>query len=59
MWSLPVSVIITGADNAKMLREKIGLAKSFGTMSEDERWELIEKVADIAAEGELEDYKYG
>jgi aryl-alcohol dehydrogenase-like predicted oxidoreductase len=59
VWSLPVSVIITGADNAKMLREKIGLAKSFGTMSEDTRWELIEKVADIAVEGELEDYKYG
>ncbi|MHC4426522.1 MAG: aldo/keto reductase [Planctomycetota bacterium] len=59
VWSLPVSVIITGPDNADMLREKVELAKSFRKMSDDRRWELIEKVARIAVEGELEDYKYG
>jgi aryl-alcohol dehydrogenase-like predicted oxidoreductase len=59
VWSLPVSVIITGPDNAEMLREKIALAKSFTQMSIDKRWKLIEKVADIAVEGTFEDYKYG
>jgi predicted aldo/keto reductase-like oxidoreductase len=59
VWSLPVSVIITGSDNADMLREKVELAKSFRKMSDNRRWELIEKVASIAVEGELEDYKYG
>ena len=59
VWSLPVSVIITGPDNAEMLREKIALAKSFSKMSEEKRWDLIEKVADIAVKGDLEDYKYG
>lgn len=59
VWSLPVSVIITGPDNAEMLREKIALAKSFSKMSEEKRWGLIEKVADIAVKGDLEDYKYG
>lgn len=51
-------VIITEPDNADMLREKVELAKSFRKMSDDRRWELIEKVARIAVEGELEDYKY-
>jgi len=59
VWSLPVSVLITGPDDADMLREKIGLARSFTDMSEEQRMALIEKVADIAATGEVEDYKYG
>lgn len=59
VWSLPVSVLITGPDDADMLREKIALARSFTNMSEEERAALIEKVADIAATGEVEDYKYG
>jgi predicted aldo/keto reductase-like oxidoreductase len=59
VWSLPVSVLITGPDDADMLREKIALARSFTDMSEEERMALIEKVADIAATGEVEDYKYG
>lgn len=58
-WSLPVSVLITGPDDADMLREKIRLARSFTDMSEEQRMALIEKVADIAATGEVEDYKYG
>ncbi len=59
VWSLPVSVLITGPDDADMLREKITLARSFTDMSEQQRKELIEKVADVAATGKLEDYKYG
>lgn len=59
VWSLPVSTIITGPDNADMLKEKIQLAKSFTTLNESARKKLVEKVADIASTGEVEDYKYG
>jgi predicted aldo/keto reductase-like oxidoreductase len=59
VWSLPVSVIITGPDNPEMMREKIILAKKFTKMTEDQRQALIDKVADIASKGLLEDYKYG
>jgi aryl-alcohol dehydrogenase-like predicted oxidoreductase len=47
VWSLPVSVLITGPDNADMLQEKIDLARSFTAYSEAERQELVEKVADF------------
>ncbi len=58
-WSLPISVLITGPDNADMLREKIDLARSFVHISEDERVQLIDRVADVAVGGSLEEYKYG
>jgi predicted aldo/keto reductase-like oxidoreductase len=58
-WSLPISTLITGPDNAEMLKEKIELAKSFQSMNEDQRQALIEKVADLAVTGLFEDYKYG
>jgi predicted aldo/keto reductase-like oxidoreductase len=59
VWSLPVSVIITGPDNSEMMREKIVLAENFTKISEDQRQALVDKVADIASQGVLEDYKYG
>lgn len=58
-WSLPVSTVITGADNAEMMKENIQLAKSFTKIGESERQKLIQKVADIATTGKFEDYKYG
>ena len=47
VWSLPVSVLITGADHADMLREKIELARSFTAYTEEERQALVERVADF------------
>ncbi len=46
VWSLPVSVLITGAENAMLLKEKIALAKDFTLLSEDDRQDLISKVFD-------------
>lgn len=54
VWSLPVSVLITGPDDADMLREKIELARSFTEYNEAQRQELIEKVADF--DGNLVEY---
>lgn len=56
VWSLPVSVLITGAENTQLMNEKIELAKSFVEMSEEKRSELIDKVADLA-DGKVEYYK--
>lgn len=54
VWSLPVSVLITGPDHAEMLKEKIELARSFTAYTEEQRQELINRVADF--EGNLVEY---
>nr|WKN37217.1 aldo/keto reductase [Tunicatimonas sp. TK19036] len=56
VWSLPVSVLITGPDHAEMLQEKIDLARSFTAYSEAERQQLVEKVASFNG-GMVEYYK--
>jgi len=56
VWSLPVSVLISGPDNPEMLQEKIDLARSFQGMSEQRRQELVLKVADLAGP-KIESYK--
>ncbi len=56
VWSLPVSVLVTGTDNMEQLTEKIFLAQSFTALSEEERVELIARVADMAGRG-VEFYK--
>jgi len=56
VWSLPVSVLITGAENADLMKEKIDMAKSFTEISEADRNALIEKVADLA-DGNVEYFK--
>ena len=57
VWSLPVTVLISGNENATFMREKIALARSFTKLSEQERFALVEKVKDIALTGKLEYFK--
>ena len=57
VWSLPVSVLISGNENATFMREKIALARSFSKLSEEQRTALIDKVSNIALTGKLEYYK--
>lgn len=57
VWSLPVTVLISGNENATYMREKIALARSFSKLSEDERLALIDKVRKIAMTGKLEYFK--
>jgi uncharacterized protein len=47
VWSLPVSVLVTGAENAHQLKEKIEMARNFTHFDETERNEIIRKVADM------------
>ncbi|TLX76069.1 aldo/keto reductase [Labilibacter sediminis] len=56
VWSLPVSVLITGAENKEYLQEKIELAKRFVKFSEEERLELMTRVHKLAG-NEVEYYK--
>ncbi len=57
VWSLPVTVLISGNENATYMREKIALARSFSKLSEQERKALINKVKDIALTGNVEYFK--
>lgn len=57
VWSLPVSVLISGNENATYMREKIALARSFSKLTESERDALIDKVKDIALTGKVEYFK--
>lgn len=57
VWSLPVTVLISGNENATFMREKIAIARSFAKLSEEQKTALINKVADIALAGKVEYYK--
>ncbi len=56
VWSLPVSVLVTGPDHAEMLQEKIDLANSFKSISEEDRQALVARVAEFDG-GLVEYYK--
>lgn len=57
VWSLPVSVLISGNENATFMREKIALARSFSKLTEEQKAALIDKVKNIALAGNIEYYK--
>lgn len=57
-WSLPIAVLVTGCENAPMLRENIESTKRFARMDEAERRELVARVADFSLEGTVEYYKH-
>jgi predicted aldo/keto reductase-like oxidoreductase len=57
VWSLPVSVLITGARDPHMLQEKVDLARSFREITPDHRKELVAKVADMVTARKIETYK--
>lgn len=57
VWSLPISVLISGNENATFMREKVALARSFTQLSEEERIALIDKVKNIALNGNIEYFK--
>ena len=56
VWSLPVSVLITGADTIPYLEEKIELARNFAKYSDAERLELLNRVFEKASNS-IEYYK--
>ena len=57
VWSLPVSVLITGASTRDMVNEKINLAKNHHALNETARKNLIDKVVDISLKEKVEYYR--
>jgi predicted aldo/keto reductase-like oxidoreductase len=57
VWTLPVSVLISGNSTPAMIREKTQMAKNFRKMDEEYRSRLIEKVTDISEKEEVEYYR--
>ncbi len=58
VWSLPVTTLITGANDVPMLQEKIDLARSFKKMDDKSRMELVERVGNADYDGaKVEFYK--
>jgi aryl-alcohol dehydrogenase-like predicted oxidoreductase len=55
--SLPISVLITGAENPDLLREKARLTRQFSQLNEQERRAMIDRIADYAAAQKVEYYK--
>jgi uncharacterized protein len=55
--SLPISVLITGAENPTLLTEKADLARKFQKLSDSDRAALIERVAQDSTAGKVEHYK--
>ena len=45
VWSLPVSVLITGPDDRAQMQEKIDLARAFAQLDAAQRQELIDRAA--------------
>ena len=54
---MPISVLITGANDPSMLQEKIELAKSFSELDIDKIFQLIDSVAHLTDEAGVEFYK--
>jgi predicted aldo/keto reductase-like oxidoreductase len=54
VWSLPISTLVSGMQTLPHLKANVETAKSFIAMDESERQALIEKVADVAKSGEME-----
>ncbi len=55
--SMPVSVLITGAETPELIEEKASMVNRFAALSETARKELVEKAARFAEEGKVEYYK--
>jgi aryl-alcohol dehydrogenase-like predicted oxidoreductase len=55
--SMPISVLITGAENPVFVEEKATMVKKFSALSSGQRLALAEKVATFAEEGRVEYYK--
>lgn len=55
--SLPISVLITGAEKPAFIREKAALVRRFEGLNDAARLAVVEKVARFAELGEVEYYK--
>ena len=55
--SLPTSVVITGIDSLKILKQDLEAVKTFKPLTEKETAALLARTAKAAAEGKFERFK--
>jgi aryl-alcohol dehydrogenase-like predicted oxidoreductase len=55
--SLPISVLITGAEKPAYVEEKAEIVKRFAALSKEDRMALVNRVSNFAEEGRVEYYK--
>lgn len=55
--SLPIHTLISGIDSLEVLGENLEIVRDWRRLSDEERDELLERVAPSAADGHLEHYK--
>ncbi len=55
--SLPVSVVITGCESPRILRQAIDLARDFTPMTEEERSSLLARTFELGKDGKEEGFK--
>ncbi|MFC1717126.1 aldo/keto reductase [Candidatus Poribacteria bacterium] len=55
--SLPVHALISGMDSLEILKTNIDIVRTWEPLSEDERGQLLERIAPRAGDGRLEHYK--
>jgi hypothetical protein len=56
-WSLPISVLITGAENKTLLTEKIELARDFVKLTDSEKEQILDKASGAPDRDKVEYYK--
>jgi hypothetical protein len=56
-WSLPISVLITGAENKELMSEKITIAREFIKLSEEEKDGILDKASRAPDRDKIEYYK--
>ena len=56
-WSLPISVLISGASTKDMVNEKIKMAKEYKMLDDTTRKKLIDKVVDLSLDEKVEYYR--
>ena len=56
-WSLPISVLITGAENKDLLVEKIQMTRDFIAQSEEEKDQILQKASMAPDREKVEYYK--
>lgn len=56
-WTMPISTLITGAENSEMLNEKIGLAREFVNLTDEEKDFILDKAVEALDRDKVEYYK--
>jgi predicted aldo/keto reductase-like oxidoreductase len=57
--SMPIHTLVSGMDSIEVLKENIGTARKWKPLTEEERKQMLRKVAQQAEDGSLEHYKTG